>query len=159
MVGTTSDLLFLVFSPFDPDLKRAMQKPSTQLKKPSSGMVADTTTAGELWKEPAPAPAPAVLPPLQLQRHKVRRPLLQQDLPHLIASNLTKKRDVRPVTVVENQLDAVLRGGPPGKRWVVDAMIGGFVASLYLPKLVDSKLIIIIIIIIHQWRRWWIRLL
>lgn len=107
MVGTTSDLLFLVFSPFDPDLKRAMQKPSTQLKKPSSGMVADTTTAGELWKEPAPAPA--VLPPLQ--RHKVRRPLLQQDLPHLIASNLTKKRDVRPVTVVENQLDEMLGCG------------------------------------------------
>lgn len=70
-------------------------------------MVADTTTAGELWKEPAPA----VLPPLQLQRHKVRRPLLQQDLPHLIASNLTKKRDVRPVTVVENQLDEMLGCG------------------------------------------------
>jgi hypothetical protein len=37
----------------------------------------------------------------------------------------------------------------------VDAMIRGFVASLYLPKLADSKLIIII----HQWWRWWIRLL
>jgi len=49
--------------------------------------------------------------------------------------------------VVENQLDAVFRGPEEMLGVGVDAMIRGSVASLYLPKLADSKLIIII----HQW--------
>jgi len=44
--------------------------------------------------------------------------------------------------VVANQLDAVFRGPEEMLGVGVDAMIRGFVASLYLPKL---------IIIIHQW--------
>ena len=49
--------------------------------------------------------------------------------------------------MVANQLDAVFSGAEEMLGVGVDAMIRGFVASLYLPKLADSKLIIII----HQW--------